>query len=58
MLETFDISFVSLEKTAGTKIVDSTGATIVLPEEQPGRGGSGTATPMEGFTVELRMRAD
>jgi len=58
MLETFDISFVGLEKTAGTKIVDSTGATIVLPEEQPGRGGSGTATPMEGFTVELRMRAD
>ena len=62
VLETFDIRFVALEKTAGTrrsmKIVDSTGATGVLPTEEPGRGGSGTCTPSEGFTIELRLRAD
>ena len=58
MLETFDISFVGLEKTAGTKIVDSTGANVVVPADDPGRGGSGVNTPSEGFTIELRMRAD
>ena len=58
VLETLDVRFVGLEKTAGTKIVDSTGATVALPQEEPGRGGSGTTTPAEGFTIELRMRAD
>ena len=58
LLETFDITFVGLDKTNGTKIVDSTGATMVLPDEEPGRGGSGVTTPAEGYTIELRLRAD